>query len=133
MFKVSAKIFDPLGLLGGLPITLKCIFQTFCVDRIRLDDVLQGSYFKQWNDLLKELKALERVLTHDDVILTVNLLVYNFIVLVMLQRKPMELWFMSGVNTQLDVLSQTCCWKDKGCADQRTNNPAFEITGSNNS
>ena len=61
VLKVSAKIFDPLGLLSGFTITLKCLFQSFCVDKIGWDDVLQGSYLKQWNDLLMELKALGNV------------------------------------------------------------------------
>ena len=33
VLKVTAKIFDPLGLLSGFTITFKCLFQSFCIDK----------------------------------------------------------------------------------------------------
>ena len=42
ILKVSAKIFDPLGLLSPLVIKLKVLFQTLCTESVDWDEPLKG-------------------------------------------------------------------------------------------
>ena len=44
--RISAKIFDPLGILTPFTIVLKCIFQSICVEGLDWDDEWQEPYKK---------------------------------------------------------------------------------------
>jgi hypothetical protein len=43
LLKLTAKIFDPLGLLSPFTIRLKTMFQILCCDKIDWDEELQGT------------------------------------------------------------------------------------------
>jgi hypothetical protein len=59
--KVSAKIFDPLGVLSPFTIVLKCCFQSMCVKGFDWDDELQEPYKKIWISLMTDLLCLQRI------------------------------------------------------------------------
>ena len=61
MLRVSAKIFDPLGLLSPFSIYIKIIFQQLCLDRKGWDENFDGEYFRIWKNLDKELKTLNGI------------------------------------------------------------------------
>ena len=47
--KVTAKLFDPLGVLSPFTIDIKCLFQSMCVEGMDWDDDLQQPYREKWN------------------------------------------------------------------------------------
>ena len=49
LLKISAKIFDPLGLLSPFTIQWKVLFQLLCNENIEWDDELSGEHLKKWN------------------------------------------------------------------------------------
>ena len=61
ILKVSAKIFDPLGLLSPLVIKLKVLFQTLCTESVDWDEPLKGRALEQWNRFMEETKALKQI------------------------------------------------------------------------
>ena len=61
LLKLTAKIFDPLGLLSAFTVQMKCLFQTFCIDKLEWDTELQGNYLNQWITFLNELESLNKV------------------------------------------------------------------------
>ena len=61
LLKVTAKIFDPLGLLSLFVIRLKVLFQTLCKEGSHWDDTLAEDDFKNWKSLLSEFKTLNNL------------------------------------------------------------------------
>ena len=61
ILKVSAKIFDPLGLLSPFVIKLKVLFQTLCTESVDWDEPLKGKALEQWNRFRWEIKALNQI------------------------------------------------------------------------
>ena len=61
LLKVSAKIFDPLGLISPFIIKLKIIFQTLCAESVVWDGPLKGKALKQWSSFMAEAKALSQL------------------------------------------------------------------------
>ena len=59
--KISAKIFDPLGLLSPFTIQWKVLFQELCIERTDWDDQLKGDYLKKWKSLILEFQTLNSV------------------------------------------------------------------------
>ena len=60
LLKISAKIFDPLGLLSPFTIQWKVLFQ-LCNENIEWDDELSGEHLREWNLLISDLQALNNV------------------------------------------------------------------------
>ena len=58
VLKLSAKIFDPLGLLSPFTINMKVLFQILCSKGIDWDDLLDGEILKQWMEILNDLGSL---------------------------------------------------------------------------
>ena len=58
LLKVSAKIFDPLGLLSPFTILWKVLFQELCNKRVDWDDQLTEEQLKKWNSLILELQTV---------------------------------------------------------------------------
>ena len=56
--KVTAKLFDPLGVLSPFTIVMKCLFQSMCVEGMDWDDDLQQPYREKWNYFIDELIIL---------------------------------------------------------------------------
>ncbi|XP_068673917.1 uncharacterized protein [Montipora foliosa] len=61
LLKVSARIFDPLGLLSPFTIIWKVLFQELCNKRADWDDQLTEERLKKWNSLILELQTVSRV------------------------------------------------------------------------
>ena len=61
LLKITASIFDPLGLLSPFIIRLKILFQTLCSQRIEWDCLLEGEHLKQWNSFTTEFDILNHV------------------------------------------------------------------------
>ena len=59
--KISAKIFDPLGLLSPFTIQWKVLFQVLCNERTDWDEQLSDEHLKKWNSLIAELQTLNSV------------------------------------------------------------------------
>jgi len=56
VLKVSAKIFDPLGLLSPSVLKLKLIFRKLCSD-----DPIEGDTLRRWKSLIKEFESLGQI------------------------------------------------------------------------
>ena len=61
VLKISAKIFDPLGLLGPFVIRLKMMFRKLCLEKVEWDDLLRGDLLSQWKSILMELGTLSDI------------------------------------------------------------------------
>ena len=58
VLRLSAKIFDPLGLLSPFIIGIKILFQTLCKCKLGWDDKLEEPLLEKWTQLAKDLEAL---------------------------------------------------------------------------
>lgn len=61
VLKISAKIFDPLGLLGLFVVQFKMMFRKLCVEKAEWDDTLHGDLLSQWKLILTELGMLSNI------------------------------------------------------------------------
>ena len=61
LLKISAKIFDPLGLLSPFTIKWKVLFQLLCNENVEWDDELSDEHLEKWNLLILDLQSLNNV------------------------------------------------------------------------
>ena len=61
VLKLSAKLFDPLGLLSSFVVNMKIWFQKLCVDKVNWDDRLEGTMLAKWNHLFSEFSFLVKL------------------------------------------------------------------------
>ena len=61
VLKLSAKIFDPIGLLTPFTISMKILFQDLCIEKVNWDEALDGEALNKWKSFIKDLKALKNV------------------------------------------------------------------------
>ena len=61
LLKLSAKIFNPLGLLSPFVIQMKIMFQEHCTHKVNWDQELHGETLLKWNSFLTELESLNNV------------------------------------------------------------------------
>ena len=59
--KVTARIFDPLGLISPFIIKLKVLFQALCAESVKWDEPLQDKALEQWNCFVSEARALSQL------------------------------------------------------------------------
>ena len=105
--KISAKIFDPLGLLSPFTIQWKVLFQELCIERTDWDDQLKGDHLKKWKSLILELQTLNSVyIIYQGVFFncTSGNLKLNFTVSVTLQKRLTLQAFMSAPFMRMDAL-----------------------------
>ena len=61
LLKISAKIFDPLGLLSPFTIKWKVMFQLLCNENVEWDEELSDQHLEKWNLLISDLQSLNNV------------------------------------------------------------------------
>ncbi len=61
VLRLSAKIFDPLGLLAPFTIVMKMLFQDLCIDGTNWDDPLVGNLLHSWNQIINDLYAMKTI------------------------------------------------------------------------
>jgi len=61
LLKISAKIFDPIGMLISFTIQWKILFQELCNERADWDEQLRDGHLKKWNSLICELQTLNSI------------------------------------------------------------------------
>ncbi len=61
VLKLSARIFDPLGLITPFTISLKILFQELCLDSTDWDASLTASLKEKWMRIIKELASLSDI------------------------------------------------------------------------
>ena len=61
VLKLSAKVFDPIGLFAPFTVTMKMLFQTLCTTSVNWDDELDGKALTGWKSLIKDLQALSDI------------------------------------------------------------------------
>ena len=61
LLMLTAKIFDPLGLLAPLTISLKILFQILCTERVDWDDPLTGESLLKFQTIIREISCLHSV------------------------------------------------------------------------
>jgi len=54
VLKLSAKIFDPIGLFTPFTVTMKILFQTLCITSMNWDDELDRKALASWSSILGE-------------------------------------------------------------------------------
>lgn len=61
VLKITANIFDPMGIMSPFVIRLKMFFQVLCTEKLDWDEPLQGELLKTWNSIFEEMKSLEQI------------------------------------------------------------------------
>ena len=61
LLKLTAKIFDPLGMLSPFVVKMKSLFQVICQEKKDWDEPLCGDLLKEWNSIVNELPSLNAV------------------------------------------------------------------------
>ena len=61
LLQSTAKVRDPLALLVPFNITMKCQFQSLCVEKVDWDVTLQGDHQRMWKDCVSGLIQLNGV------------------------------------------------------------------------
>ena len=61
LLKLTAKVFDPLGLLSPFTITMKYHFQSLCLEKLVWDVKLQGNHQRLWKNFVSSLIQLNNV------------------------------------------------------------------------
>ena len=61
LLTLSAKVFDPLGLLSVFTITMKCEFQSLCLEKFGWDVELQGNHKRLWTNFASSLVVFNGV------------------------------------------------------------------------
>ena len=58
VLKLSAMIFDSLGLISPIVLQIKILFKEACALKCTCDDVLNDEFIEKWNKFFKELENL---------------------------------------------------------------------------
>ncbi|XP_065051274.1 uncharacterized protein LOC135680947 [Rhopilema esculentum] len=61
LLRLTAKIFDPLGILSVFTVRMKAMFQSLCLQKVAWDEELQGSARLEFNAFLSKLEQLSKV------------------------------------------------------------------------
>ena len=61
LLKVTARIFNPLGLISPFIIKLKVVFQALCAESVKWDEPPQGRALEQWNCFVSEARVLSQL------------------------------------------------------------------------
>ena len=61
ILRVTASLFDPLGILSPYTITLKMLFQGLCISKTDWDEPLHAGTQAQWKKLLEDLILLSEL------------------------------------------------------------------------
>ena len=61
VLKLSAKIFNPIGLLTPFTINMKVLFQGLCVEKVNWDENLEGEALAKWKTFINDLSALKNI------------------------------------------------------------------------
>ena len=102
--QLSAKVFDPLGLLSPFTITMKCEFQSLCVEKLDWDIELQGYHQRLWKNFVSSLIQLNNVRVPRCYFNSSTVPpTYKFMPLVMHRREPMRLLFICDQSMKMDM------------------------------
>jgi len=61
VLKLSAKVFDAIGLLSPFTVRMKILFQSLCIEKVNWDESLEGEALAKWNSFIDDLKALKNI------------------------------------------------------------------------
>lgn len=61
VLKLSAKVFDPMGLVTPVTISMKILFQSLCLEKVNWDERLEGEALVKWNAFICDLNALKNI------------------------------------------------------------------------
>ena len=61
LLKITAKVYDPLGLLSLFTITAKILFQDLCNEKFDWDETLSGDAHVKWLSFQKQLECLSQI------------------------------------------------------------------------
>ena len=61
VLRVSARIFDPLGLVSPLVIRLKLLFRSLCTNNVNWDDSIEGEALSKWRSLIAEFSCVNQL------------------------------------------------------------------------
>jgi hypothetical protein len=64
LLRVSASIFDPLGLVAPITARIKTIFPLLCKIKLNWDDIIPPDISLVWDKFLEELKGLQEIRQH---------------------------------------------------------------------
>lgn len=61
VLKLSAKIFDPIGMLTLFTISMKILFQSLYIEKVNRDENLEGEALAKWKSFIHDLNALKNI------------------------------------------------------------------------
>ena len=62
ILSISARIYDPLGLLSPITIQMKMLFRIICQDKTSRNTILEKKLQNLWLKLLKDLRSLFKLI-----------------------------------------------------------------------
>ena len=130
LLKLSAKVFDPLGLLSSFTITMKCEFQSLCLEKLDWDVELQRSHQRLWKNFVSSLMKLNNVRVHVTSTRVFHQLTFKYMPLVMHRRAPMLL--PSILRSEYEnghVEVQLLCSKTRVAPIKQQTIPRLELLG----
>ena len=61
VLRLSANVFDHIGLLSPFTVSMKILFQSLCIEKVNWDESLEGEALAKWNSVIEDLKALKNI------------------------------------------------------------------------
>ena len=61
VLKLSAKIFDPIGLLTPFTINMRILFQILCIEKVSWDESLEGEVLVKLKSFINNLNTLKNI------------------------------------------------------------------------
>ena len=104
LLKLSAKVLDPLGLLSPFTSTMKCEFQSLCLEKLDWDVELQGNHQRLWRNFVSSLIQLNNVHVPHCYFNSSLSPTFKFMPLLMHQRRHMLLPSICALSIEMDML-----------------------------
>ena len=61
ILSILASLYDPLGVISPIVVSLKVLFQELCVDKVPWDQELTGERCKKWKSWMNELERVKEI------------------------------------------------------------------------
>jgi hypothetical protein len=62
ILRILAGLFDPLGILSPMVVSIKMLFQALCLEKVDWDSELKGTYLKQWLGWVHDLEVVGQIM-----------------------------------------------------------------------
>ena len=61
ILSILADLFDPLGIISPVAVSIKMLFQELCLDKVEWNEELEGERKKQWLSWVEHLQRVSQI------------------------------------------------------------------------